>query len=73
MRSLSAGSRVWIKNGNELQFGVIETIGSWNGYFKVEGSLVIRLDGGNGVVATTMPARGTTWDVVSGKGKQEQV
>ena len=73
MRKLSAGSRVWIKNGNELQFGVIETIGSWNGYFKVEGSLVIRLEGGNGVVATTMAARGTTWDVVSGKGKQEQV
>lgn len=72
MRGISAGSRVWVKNGDELQLGVIETIGVWNGYFKSEGSLVIRLDSGMSVVATTMAARGTSWDVVSSKRTQEQ-
>jgi hypothetical protein len=73
MRGISAGSRVWVKNGDELQLGVIETIGTWNGYFKSGGSLVIRLDSGTSVVATTMAARGTTWDVVSSKQTQEQL
>ena len=73
MRGISAGSRVWVKNGDKLQFGVIETIGTWNGYFKSEGSLVILLDSGTSAVATTIAVRGTTWDVVSSKRTQEQV
>jgi hypothetical protein len=72
MRGISAGSRVWIKENDEVQFGVIETIATTSGYFTNKGSMVIVMDGGHRILATTMAARGTTWDVVNGERKEEQ-
>ena len=66
MRGVSAGSRVWVQDGEAKQFGVIESISVVQGFFTTKGSMVILLDGGHRVLATTMAARGTTWDVVNG-------
>jgi hypothetical protein len=71
MRGISAGSRVWVKDNNQVQFGVIETIATTSGYFTNTGSMVIVMDDGRRVLATTMAARGTTWDVVNGERKEE--
>ena len=67
MRRISAGSRVWIKENDEVQFGVIETISTTSGYFTRKGSMVIVMDGGQRILATSIAARGTTWDVVNGE------
>ena len=71
MRGISAGARVWVKNADTVQFGVVQTTTPSAGYFAIEGSLVIVLDGGRGVVATTITSRGTIWDVVSCDGGRE--
>jgi hypothetical protein len=71
MRGISAGARVWVKNADTVQFGVVQTIAPSAGYFRSEGALVIVLDDGRGVVATTMTSRGTRWDVVPGAWTQE--
>jgi hypothetical protein len=71
MRGISAGSRVWIKENDEVQFGVIATIATTSGYFTSKGSMVIVMDGGHRILVTTMAARGTTWDVVNGERKEE--
>jgi hypothetical protein len=71
MRKISAGSRVWIKENDEVQFGVIETISTTSGYFTSNGSMVIVMDGGQRILATSMAARGTTWDVVNGEATEE--
>jgi hypothetical protein len=65
MSGISAGSRVWIKQNDEVQFGVIQTIATTTGYFTTKGSMVIVMDGGHSVLATTMAGRGKTWDVVA--------
>ena len=65
MREVSAGSRVWVKNGEEKQFGVIKSISVTQSFFTTKGSMVILLDDGHHVLATTTAARGTTWDVVN--------
>jgi hypothetical protein len=67
MTGVSAGSRVWVKENDEVQFGVIETIATTSGYFSTKGSMVIVMDDGHRVLATTMAARGTIWDVVAGR------
>ena len=66
MRGILAGARVWVKNADAVQFGFVQTIAPSAGYFRAEGSLVIVLDDGRGVVSTTMTSRGTSWDVVGG-------
>lgn len=71
MRGISAGARVWVKNADTVQLGVVQTIAPSAGYFRSEGALVIVLDDGRGVVATTMASRGTRWDVVPGAWTQE--
>jgi len=65
MRGISAGSRVWVKQNDEVQFGVVQTIATTAGYFANKGSMVIVMDDGHSVLATTMAGRGTTWDVVA--------
>jgi hypothetical protein len=65
MREISAGSRVWVKYDDEVRFGVIETIATTSGYFTNTGSMVIVMDDGRRILATTMRARGATWDVVN--------
>ena len=72
MGEVSAGSRVWVKDGEQKQFGTIESIAVIQGFFRTTGSMVIRMDDGPRVLATTMAARGTTWDVVSENGKQSR-
>ena len=67
MRGISAGSRVWVKYNDQVQFGVIETIATTSDYFTNKGSMVIVMDDGRRILATTMRARGTTWDVVNGE------
>jgi hypothetical protein len=73
MMLISAGARVWVKNADAVQFGVIQTLAPSAGYFRAEGSLVIVLDDGRGVVATTMTSRGTRWDVVSDNARLEPI
>ena len=65
MRGISAGSRVWVKDNDKVKFGVIETIATTTGYFSNKGSMVIVMDDGHRILATTMAARGMTWDVVA--------
>ena len=71
MRAISAGSRVWIKENDQVRFGVIETIATTSGYLTNKGSMVIVMDDGRRVLATTTAARGTTWDVVNGERKEQ--
>ena len=66
MREVSAGSRVWVRYGEGKHLGVIETIALAQGFLTTSGSMVIRMDDGHRVLATTMAARGTLWDVVNG-------
>jgi hypothetical protein len=71
MRGVSAGSRVWVKNDDQVQFGVIKTFAITSDYFSAKGSMVIVMDDGHRVVATTMATRGTVWDLVSDRRKEE--
>jgi hypothetical protein len=64
MREVSAGSRVWVKEGEEKQFGVFGSISIVQSFITIKGSMLILLDDGHGVLATSMSARGTTWDLV---------
>jgi len=70
MQGVSAGSRVWVKDGEQKQFGTIESIAVTQGFFRTTGSMVIRMDDGHRFLATTMVARGTMWDLVSENGKE---
>jgi hypothetical protein len=71
MRGVSAGSRVWVKSGEEKQYGTIESIAVTQGFLAMKGSMVILMDDGHRVLATTMASRGTAWDLANGKDVQE--
>lgn len=69
MRGITAGARVWIKEGGQKHYGIIESIAVTQGFFGNTASMVIRMDDGHKVLATTSGARGTMWDVVSPSAK----
>lgn len=71
MRGISAGSRVWVRNDDQVRFGVIKTIGITPSFFSTKGSMVIVMDEGHRVLATTMATRGTVWGLVSDRRNKE--
>jgi hypothetical protein len=67
MRGVSAGSRVWVKSGEEKEYGTIESIAVTQGFLTMKGSMVILMDDGHRVLATTMASRGIAWDLATSK------
>jgi len=72
MRGISAGARVWIKEGEQKHYGIIESIAVTQGFFGNTASMVIRMDDGHKVLATATGARGTMWDLVTPSAKEKQ-
>jgi hypothetical protein len=64
MRQLTAGSRVWVRDDDQVRFGVVKSIATTHSYLRIKGSMVIVMGDGHRVMATTMATRGTVWDVV---------
>jgi len=63
MSEPKAGARVWVRFDGSVRRGTISTISQRdNQLTSDDAGVMIVLDGGISVVATTVAARGTVWD-----------